>query len=154
MSEADWDSTWLTDLSGPRALCQAALPAMADRREGRIITIGSVVGVTGNQGQANYAAAKSGLHAFTRQLAVAAAPSGVTVNCIVPGYFETDATAHLTEQQRATWNSRIPMQRQGAPEDVAELVAFLARPEAGYITGQCIAIDGGLLAQLGHGLQS
>lgn len=154
MTETDWDATWLTDYSGPRSLCRHAIARMAERRAGRVITISSVVGVTGNAGQANYAAAKSALQGMTRELAVQAAPSGVTVNCIIPGYFATDATSHLSEAQREVWCRRIPMARAGSPEDIANLALFLAGRGAGYITGQCIAVDGGLLARAGGGLAS
>lgn len=154
MSEADWTAIWDTDLSGPLALCREALGRMRPRGYGRVVTVGSVVGMTGNPGQANYAAAKSALQGMTRGLAVEAASSGVTVNCVVPGFFATDATAHLSEERRTAWFSRIPMGRGGSPDDVAALVDFLAGPNAGYITGQCIAVDGGYLARWGGGLDS
>jgi len=116
--------------------------------------VSSVVGTTGNAGQSNYAAAKSALQGLTRELAILGAPHGVTANCVVPGFFATDATAHLTQQQQEAWFSRIPMRRAGALEDVAALVDFLCGPGSSYITGQCIAVDGGYLAALGAGLQS
>lgn len=154
MSEDDWGATWNTDLVGPHTLCLEAVGRMRARGYGRVVTVSSVVGMTGNAGQSNYAAAKSALQGFTRALAVEAGSSGVTVNCVVPGYFATDATAHLSSQQRDAWFERIPMRRGGSPDDVAALVDFLAGPGAGYITGQCIAVDGGLLARLGGGLAS
>lgn len=154
MSEDDWAATWTTDLVGPRALCSSALARMSERRSGRIVTISSVVGMTGNAGQANYAAAKAALHGLTRDLALRGAPAGVTVNCVVPGFFATDATAHLTESQRRAWYTQIPMGRAGSPDDIAALTLFLMGPNAGYITGQCIAVDGGFLAGAGRGFQS
>lgn len=154
MSEADWEATWRTDLSGPRELARAAARAMASREGGRIINVGSVVGAAGNAGQANYAAAKSALMGLTRGLAVQCASAGVAINCVVPGYILTDATSHLTEDQRTVWMSRIPMGRYARPEEVADLIVFLAGTGASYITGQCIAIDGGFLAATGGGLGS
>ncbi|HZU14141.1 MAG TPA: 3-oxoacyl-ACP reductase FabG [Chloroflexota bacterium] len=154
MSEADWSATWMTDLVGARALCRRALSAMSARGHGSIIAVSSVVGTTGNPGQANYAAAKAGLQGLSRQLAVEAAPSGVTVNCVVPGFFPTDAVAHLTPEQRDAWIGRVPMGREGPVDDIAELVAFLSGDGARYITGQCIAVDGGYQASLGFGFGS
>jgi 3-oxoacyl-[acyl-carrier protein] reductase len=146
MSEQDWDATWLTNLDGPRAVARSALRSMKVRGNGRIINLGSVVGVTGNAGQANYAAAKAAVLGFTRQLAVEAAPYGVTVNCVVPGYIVTDATAHLTDGQQQDWLRRIPMRRAATPDEVADIIVFLSGAQASYITGQYIAVDGGLLA--------
>jgi NAD(P)-dependent dehydrogenase (short-subunit alcohol dehydrogenase family) len=100
------------------------------------------------------AAAKAGLEGLVRSLAAQLAPKGVTVNCVVPGYIETDATAHLTLQQREAWLRRIPMKRAATAEDVAELVIFLAVAKGSYITGQCITVDGGLSAEAGWGLAS
>jgi len=154
MSEQDWDDIWHVDLAGARAAAFAALRAMVERKHGRIVNLGSVVGATGNAGQANYAAAKSAILGLTRGLALQAAKHGVTVNCVIPGYIATDATAHLTEEQQSFWLDRIPIGQPGTPEDVAEAVIFLTRPEARYITGQCIAVDGGLLAESGGGLAS
>lgn len=146
MSEQDWDATWLTDLAGARAAARIALGFMRTRGFGRIVNLGSVVGATGNAGQANYAAAKAAVLGLTRALAVEAAPHGVTVNCVVPGYIVTDATAHLTGEQQEAWFRRIPMRRSATPKEVADLILFLAGPQASYITGECIAVDGGLLA--------
>jgi 3-oxoacyl-[acyl-carrier protein] reductase len=154
MSEADWDFTWTTNLAGARAVGGAAARSMMQRGGGRIVNIASVVGVTGNAGQANYAAAKSAILGFTRQLAVLCAPSNVTVNCVIPGYIVTDATSHLTDDQRARWLARIPMGRYATPDEVADIVLFLAGSRASYVTGQCIAVDGGLLAAAGAGLGS
>jgi 3-oxoacyl-[acyl-carrier protein] reductase len=153
-TESDWDATWTTNLLGARALAREAIAAMCRRRAGRIINISSVVGAAGNAGQANYAAAKSALMGLTRELAVLGAQQTVTVNCVVPGYIVTDATAHLTDTQRDAWLSRIPMGRYASPEEVADLVVFLASSAAGYITGQCIAVDGGFMARSGAGISS
>jgi 3-oxoacyl-[acyl-carrier protein] reductase len=154
MSDADWEVTWDTNLTGARTLARAAMAAMCRRGAGRIINVSSVVGSVGNAGQANYAAAKSALLGLTRELALIGAPHNVTVNCVVPGYIVTDATAHLTSEQRESWISRIPMNRYATPEEVAELVVFLASSGAGYITGQCIAVDGGFMARVGAGISS
>ena len=154
MSLEDWAATWLTDLAGPRALARCALKLMIERELGRIVHISSVVGTTGNAGQANYAAAKSGLMGLTRELAIEAAPHGITVNCVVPGYIATDATANLTAGQLQSWIDKIPMGRYATPDEVTDIIAFLVGRGATYITGQCIAVDGGLLAKAGGGFAS
>jgi 3-oxoacyl-[acyl-carrier protein] reductase len=115
--------------------------------------VSSVVGVTGNAGQANYAAAKSAVMGLTREMSMVGAGHGVRVNCVVPGYFETDATAHLNSEQRTVWLRRIPMQRPGNLEEVVEAIIFFAL-SASYVTGQCLSVDGGLLAAAGTGLGS
>lgn len=154
MSEEDWAATWMTDLAGPAALSRTAASGMAGRGYGRIVNVSSVVGSAGNAGQANYAAAKSALLGLTREMAVEYAHRGVTVNCVIPGLIRTDAVSHLSESQKRWWMQRIPADREAEAYEVAELVVFLASPRAGYITGQCIAIDGGYLAAMGRGWES
>lgn len=154
MSEDDWAATWRTDLVGPRIIARAAAVSMCARRQGRIVNVGSVVGVTGNGGQANYATAKSALQGLTRELAIECGPHNVSVNCVVPGYIETDATAHLNGEQRLGWLKRIPMRRFASPDEVADIIVFLAGSGASYVTGQCIAVDGGFLAKSGAFLAS
>lgn len=142
MSEQNWDEVLNVTLKGTYRCTKRALPGMLKSRWGRVISIGSVVGTTGNPGQANYAAAKAGLVGFSKSLALEVAGKGITVNVIAPGFIETDLTARLNEAQRDALFSRVPMARTGTPEDVAEVVRFCAR--AAYLTGQVIGIDGGL----------
>lgn len=154
MSPEDWDATWSTDLAGTRAVSRIALDSMCRRGSGSIVNVSSVVGVIGNIGQANYGAAKSAVLGLTREFAVQAACYNVRVNCVVPGYIVTDATAHLTEPQRQTWMSQIPMRRFATVDEVVGTIVFLAGADSSYLTGQCIAVDGGFLAAAGMGLES
>jgi 3-oxoacyl-[acyl-carrier protein] reductase len=154
MTQEDWDSAWMTNLVGARAAARTALGLMSERGSGSIVNVSSVVAAIGNAGQANYAAAKAAIHGLTRDLAVRAAAWNVSVNCVVPGYIMTDATAQLSERQREAWLRRIPMGRPATPAEVADTVIFLGADQTGYITGQCLAVDGGLLAAAGFGLAS
>jgi 3-oxoacyl-[acyl-carrier protein] reductase len=154
MTSEDWDTIWSTDLAGPRVLLERSAAGMSKIPNARIVNLSSVVGAAGNAGQSNYAAAKSALLGLTRDAAVRYAGQGTTINCVVPGYFLTDATSHLTDDQSDAWLRRIPLGRFGEVPEIANLVAFLVSESASYITGQCIAVDGGFLAAAGFGLAS
>ncbi|RUO81355.1 3-oxoacyl-ACP reductase [Idiomarina tyrosinivorans] len=144
MKEDEWDSVIETNLTAVFRLAKAVIRGMMKRREGRIINISSVVGTTGNPGQVNYCAAKAGLTGFTKSLAKEVAARGITVNCVAPGFIDTDMTKALTEEQKSAIFANIPAARLGAPEEVAAAVAFLASPGAAYITGETIHVNGGM----------
>lgn len=144
MKRADWDDVIATNLTAAFVLCQAALKPMIRQRAGRIIAVSSVVGQSGNAGQANYAASKAGLIGFCKALAREVASRQITVNVVSPGLIATDMTRAITDQAHADWAAQIPLGRLGAPEDVASAVGFLASDEASYITGQVLAVNGGM----------
>ena len=144
MSDDSWERVIDTNLNGTFYCTRAALRTMLRRRWGRIINIGSVVGLRGNPGQANYTASKAGIIGFTKALAKEVATRNITVNTVAPGYLETETTAVLTDEQKAYWLSVIPQGHFGEVDDIAHLVAFLATDKAKYITGQAISVDGGM----------
>ena len=144
MKEEDWDAVINTNLSSVFRLSKACLRRMVKERRGRIVNLTSVVGVTGNAGQTNYAAAKAGIIGFTKSLAKELASRNVTVNAVAPGFIDTDMTRGLNEQQRQQLLTQIPAGRLGTVEDVAATVLFLASPQAGYITGKTLHVNGGM----------
>jgi len=144
MKQSDWDAVIATNLSGAFAACQAVLPSMMKERWGRIVNLSSVVGRSGNAGQANYVAAKAGLIGLTKSLAQEMGSRNVTVNAVAPGFIDTDMTANLPEELKTKILSSIPLGRFGQPEDIAEAVAFLASDKAAYITGAVLDINGGM----------
>ena len=145
MKDDEWDAIMATNLKPAFRLAKAVLRGMMKARHGRIIQIGSVVGASGNPGQANYAAAKAALVGFTKSLAQEVGSRNITVNCVAPGFIDTDMTRALSAAQRDMLLTRIPLGRLGAPEDVADAVAFLAGPRARYITGATLHVNGGML---------
>jgi 3-oxoacyl-[acyl-carrier protein] reductase len=144
MKEEDWDAVINTDLTSVFRLSKACMRGMMKARHGRIISIASVVGASGNPGQANYCAAKAGIMGFTRSLAQEIGSRNVTVNTVAPGFIDTDMTRALSEEQRAGLLEKIPLGRLGAAEDIAQTVLFLASQGAAYITGETIHVNGGM----------
>lgn len=144
MKRADWDEVVATNLTASFTLCQSVLKPMVRQRSGRIVAISSVVGQAGNAGQANYAASKAGLIGFCKSLAREVASRNVTVNVVAPGLIATDMTREITADGQKDWSSQIPLGRPGTPEEVAYAVCFLASDEAAYITGQVLAVNGGM----------
>lgn len=144
MSQDDWDTVMAANLSGAFVATQAVLKGMMKRRSGRIINLSSVVGLTGNKGQANYAASKAGLIGFTKSVAKEYAGRGILANCVAPGFIATDMTATLPEAARTALLESIPLGRLGAPADIAGAVLFLASDLGTYITGQVLVVDGGM----------
>ena len=144
MKREEWDEVITTNLTAAFICVHAVLKPMIKRRAGRIISISSVVGQMGNAGQANYAASKAGLIGFSKALAREVASRNITVNVVAPGLVDTDMTKAVAEKAQAEWTSLIPLQRLGTPQDIASAVCFLASDEAAYITGQVLAVNGGM----------
>jgi 3-oxoacyl-[acyl-carrier protein] reductase len=144
MKQDDWDAVLQTNLASVFRLSKAVLRGMMKARKGRIISIASIVGLTGNPGQANYAAAKAGMIGFTKSLAREVGSRGITANVVAPGFIDTDMTRALNETQRETLNGQIPLARLGLPSDIAAAVAFLASADASYITGETLHVNGGM----------
>jgi 3-oxoacyl-[acyl-carrier protein] reductase len=144
MKQEDWDAVMQTNLASVYRLSKAVLRGMMKARKGRIISIASVVGLIGNAGQANYAAAKAGMIGFSKSLAREVGSRAITVNVVAPGLIDTDMTRGLSEEQRTALGAQIPLGRLGDPADIAAAVAFLASPEAAYITGETLNVNGGM----------
>jgi 3-oxoacyl-[acyl-carrier protein] reductase len=144
MKQDDWDAVLQTNLASVFRLSKAVLRGMMKARKGRIISIASIVGLTGNPGQANYAAAKAGMIGFTKSLAREVGSRGITANVVAPGFIDTDMTRALNETQRETLNGQIPLARLGLPSDIAAAVSFLASADASYITGETLHVNGGM----------
>ena len=144
MKQDDWDAVLQTNLASVFRLSKAVLRGMMKARKGRIISIASIVGLTGNPGQANYAAAKAGMIGFTKSLAREVGSRGITANVVAPGFIDTDMTRALNETQRERLNGQIPLARLGLPSDIAAAVAFLASADASYITGETLHVNGGM----------
>lgn len=144
MKDEDWDAVLNTNLKSVFRMSQAVLRPMMKARQGRIINISSVVGHMGNAGQANYAAAKAGMTGFTKSMAMEVGSRGITVNCVAPGFIETDMTAELPEEIKTKMLERVAIGRLGQVDEIAATVAFLASPSAAYITGETIHVNGGM----------
>jgi len=144
MKDDDWDAVIDTNLKAVFRLCRAVMRPMMKQRHGRIVNITSVVGASGNPGQANYAAAKAGVAGMTRALARELGSRNITVNCVAPGFIDTDMTKALSDEQHNALKAQIPLGRLGQPQDIAEAVAFLASPGAAYITGTELHVNGGM----------
>jgi 3-oxoacyl-[acyl-carrier protein] reductase len=144
MKPEDWDAVITTNLTAVYRLCRACVRHMMKERRGRIVNLTSVVGLTGNPGQANYAAAKAGILGFTKSLARELGSRGITVNAVAPGFIDTDMTRALSEEQRAALLRQIPVGRLGTAEEVAAAVLFLVSPQSGYITGETLHVNGGM----------
>jgi len=145
MSEEEWDTVLDTNLKGAFNFTKAFTRSFIKQRSGRIINIASVIGLIGNAGQSNYAASKAALIGFTKSVAKELAPRGITVNAIAPGFIETDMTAVLDEKMRGEILQRVPMGRLGAPDEIAHAAVFLAMEPTGYVTGQVLTVDGGMV---------
>jgi 3-oxoacyl-[acyl-carrier protein] reductase len=144
MKPEDWDAVIATNLTSVFRLTKGCLKRMMKERRGRIVSLTSIVGLTGNPGQANYAAAKAGVLGFTKSLAKEIASRGVTVNAVAPGFIDTDMTRALNEEQRTSLTAQVPMARLGSVDDIAAAVLFLCGPGAGYITGETLHVNGGM----------
>lgn len=144
MSDEDWDSVLEVNLTSTMRLCKSAIRPMMKARWGRIVNISSVVGATGNAGQANYAAAKAGMVGLSKSIAQEVATRGITVNCVAPGFIATAMTDKLNDDQKAAINGQIPAARMGTPEETAAAVLYLASEEAGYVTGTTLHVNGGM----------
>jgi 3-oxoacyl-[acyl-carrier protein] reductase len=144
MKPDDWDAVIATNLTSVFRLSKGVLKRMMKERRGRIVSLTSIVGLTGNPGQANYAAAKAGILGFSKSLAKEIASRGITVNAVAPGFIDTDMTRALTDEQRTSLTAQVPMARLGTVDDIAQAVLFLCSPAAGYITGETLHVNGGM----------